>query len=54
MMPLHHNNARAAGEDLNEYFEKVNEILQKDGYHGIAFNPEPYKWYSICTSIAGV
>lgn len=54
MMPLHHNNARAAGEDLNEYFEKVNEALQRDGYYGKAFNPEPYKWYSICTSIAGV
>ncbi len=53
MMPLHHNNARAAGEDLNEYFEKVNQVLRKDGYFGAAFNPEPYKWYSIRTSITG-
>lgn len=54
MMPLHHNNARAAGEDLNEYFEKVNQVLQADGYPGVAFNPKPYQWYRICTSISGV
>ena len=54
MMPLHHNNARAAGEDLNEYFEKVNNILQEHHYPGCAFNPEPYKWYSIATSIQGI
>ena len=51
MMPLHHNNARATGEDLNEYFRKVNEILTERGSAARAFNPEPYRWYQICTSI---
>lgn len=51
MMPLHHNNARAAGEDLNEYFSKVNEILRAHGCSGRAFNPEPYRWYTVMTSI---
>ena len=51
MMPLHHNNARAKGEDLNEYFEKVNEILAAHGSPARAFNPEPYKWYTINLSI---
>ena len=50
-MPLHHNNARATGEDLNAYFEQVNQILQSHGSPARAFNPEPYKWYSIRTSI---
>ena len=54
MMPLHHNNARASGEDLNEYFEKVNEVLEEHHYPGAAFNPEPYKWYSIATSISPI
>ncbi len=30
-LPLHHNNARARGEDLNEYFAQVNEILKSHG-----------------------
>ena len=51
ILPLHHNNARAAGEDLNEYFAKVNEILLSRGCAGRAFNPEPYRWYQIFTSI---
>lgn len=51
MMPLHHNNARATGEDLNEYFEKVNEILAAKGSPARAFNPEPYRWYTINLSI---
>ena len=51
MMPLHHNNARAAGEDLNAYFRKVNQILAEKGSPAKAFNPEPYRWYSIQTSI---
>ena len=51
MMPLHHNNARAKGEDLNAYFEKVNEILAAHGSPARAFNPEPYKWYTINLSI---
>ncbi|MDO5346367.1 MAG: MBL fold metallo-hydrolase [Lachnospiraceae bacterium] len=51
MMPLHHNNARATGEDLNEYFEKVNEILVAKGSPARAFNPEPYRWYTINLSI---
>ena len=50
-MPLHHNNARATGENLNDYFYQVNEILEKHGSSARAFNPEPYKWYQICTSI---
>ena len=50
-MPLHHNNARATGEDLNAYFRRVNEILKQRGSAARAFNPEPYKWYQICTSI---
>lgn len=51
IMPLHHNNARAAGEDLNEYFKRVNEVLISRGSTARAFNPEPYRWYQICTSI---
>jgi hypothetical protein len=51
MMPLHHNNARASGEDLNVYFKKVNEILAEKGSPARAFNPEPYKWYTINLSI---
>lgn len=51
MMPLHHNNARAKGEDLNEFFERVNEILEEHSYPGVAFNPEPYQWYTVQTSI---
>ena len=53
MMPLHHNNARATGEDLNEYFNKVNDVLISRGSWARVFNPEPYKWYQICTSIVG-
>ena len=51
MMPLHHNNARAAGEDLNDYMKKVNEVLIRRGSAARVFNPEPYRWYQICTSI---
>ncbi len=51
MMPLHHNNARAAGEDLNEYMRKVNEVLISRGSAARAFNPEAYRWYQIHTSI---
>lgn len=51
MMPLHHNNARAAGEDLNEYMKKVNEVLMGRGSAARVFNPKPYQWYQICTSI---
>lgn len=51
MMPLHHNNARAAGEDLNDYMKKVNEVLIRRGSVARVFNPEPYRWYQICTSI---
>lgn len=51
MMPLHHNNARAAGEDLNDYMKQVNEILIQRGSAARVFNPEPYRWYQICTSI---
>lgn len=51
MMPLHHNNARAAGEDLNAYFKQVNDVLRARGSAARAFNPEPYRWYQICTSI---
>ncbi len=50
-MPLHHNNARARGEDLNAYFQEVNKVLKADGSTARAFNPEPYKWYTIQTSI---
>jgi len=52
-MPLHHNNARASNEDLNAYFAKVNAILKSHGSTSMAFNPEPYKWYSVYTSIIG-
>lgn len=51
MMPLHQNNARATGEDLNAYFNKVNEILISRGSAARVFNPEAYRWYQICTSI---
>ncbi|MCD8123030.1 MAG: hypothetical protein LUE65_12505 [Clostridiales bacterium] len=51
IMPLHHNNARALGEDLNAYFRKVNEILISQSSTARAFNPEPYRWYRINTSI---
>ncbi len=53
MMPLHHNNARAAGEDLNAYMGRVNEVLISRGSTARVFNPEPYRWYQICTSIIG-
>lgn len=51
MMPLHQNNARATGEDLNAYFREVNQVLAGRGSLARAFNPEPYRWYQICTSI---
>ena len=51
MMPLHHNNARAKNEDLNAYFREVNEILASAGSPARAFNPEPYKWYTVNLSI---
>lgn len=51
MMPLHHNNARASGEDLNAYFRKVNQILVEKGSPARAFNPEPYKWYTVNLSL---
>jgi len=51
MMPLHHNNARAAQEDLNEYMKRVNDVLISRGSAARVFNPEPYRWYQICTSI---
>lgn len=51
ILPLHHNNARASDEDLNDYFEKVNAVLKAHNYPGMAFNPEPYKWYTVQTSI---
>ncbi len=54
MMPLHHNNARAKDEDLNVFFQEVNQILREHHYPGEAFNPEPYQWYSLCTSILKV
>ena len=50
-LPLHHNNARAKGEDLNEYFEQVNEILKADGSVARGFNPEPYRWYTLQLSM---
>lgn len=50
-MPLHHNNARASGEDLNAYFDAVNRVLEADGSAARAFNPKPYQWYTIRTSI---
>jgi hypothetical protein len=51
MMPLHHNNARASGEDLNEYFRRVNEVLAANGSPARAFNPEPYRWYQLQMSL---
>ena len=54
MMPLHHNNARASDEDLDEYFQRVNQVLQADRYPGVAFNPRPYQWYRIYTGISGI
>ncbi len=51
-MPLHHNNARATGEDLNEYFNQVNNCLIEAGSNARAFNPEPYRWYQIQTGIS--
>lgn len=51
MMPLHHNNARAAGEDLNAYMRQVNEVLIARGSTARVFNPEPYRWYRIVTSL---
>ncbi|MDO4267282.1 MAG: MBL fold metallo-hydrolase [Eubacteriales bacterium] len=51
MLPLHHNNARASGEDLNAYMRNVNDILISRNSTARVFNPEPYRWYQICTSI---
>lgn len=50
-MPLHHNNARATNQDLNEYFAAVNQVLRDHGSPARAFNPKPYQWYTIRTSI---
>lgn len=52
ILPLHHNNARASDEDLNLYFQKVNEILIANGSAARAFNPEPYKWFKVYMGIA--
>lgn len=50
-LPLHHNNARASDEDLNEYFEQVNEILKARGSMARGLNPEPYRWYNLQMSL---
>ena len=50
-LPLHHNNARATEEDLNLSFSQVNQVLKSHGSAARAFNPEPYKWYTIQLSI---
>lgn len=52
-LPLHHNNARAKGEDLNDYFDQVNEVLKARGSCARGFNPEPYRWYTLQTSLLG-
>mgnify|MGYP005795547717 CR=1 FL=1 len=52
-LPLHHNNARATGEDLNEYMFQVNQVLRQRGSAARAFNPEPYRWYHVGISIFG-
>ena len=51
VLPLHHNNAQVSNEDLNLYFQKVNDILIADGSTARAFNPEPYKWFKIYMGI---
>lgn len=51
-LPLHHNNARSSNEDLNEYFEQVNEILKARGSAARGFNPEPYRWYHLQMSLS--
>ncbi len=50
-LPLHHNNARAKDEDLNAYFNELNEVLRAHGSPARGFNPEPYRWYSVQTGI---
>jgi len=51
VLPLHHNNAKVSGEDLNLYFQKVNEALIANGSAARAFNPEPYKWFKVYMGI---
>jgi len=51
ILPWHHNNALKTGEDLNLYIEKVNEVLKERGSSSKAFNPEPYRWYSMYIGI---
>ena len=53
ILPLHHTNARASDEDLNLYFQKVNQILEERGCPARAFNPEPYRWFHVYTGIRG-
>ncbi len=53
ILPLHHTNARASDEDLNLYFQNVNQILEERGCPARAFNPEPYRWFQIYTGIRG-
>lgn len=51
ILPWHHSNALRTGEDLNAYFEKVNAALKEMGSSAKAFNPEPYRWYTIYLGI---
>ena len=53
ILPLHHTNARASDEDLNLYFQKVNQILEERGCPARAFNQEPYRWFHVYTGIRG-
>ncbi len=54
ILPWHHNNALVTGEDLNSYMEAVNRELEKQGNPAKAFNPEPYRWYSLYLGFEGL
>ena len=51
ILPWHHSNALVTGEDLNEYMEQVNQILEERHSPARAFNPEPYRWYKLYLGI---
>lgn len=51
IFPWHHSNALQTGEDLNAYMEKVNAVLAAHGSPSKAFNPDPYRWYSVYLGI---
>ncbi|MCI8887430.1 MAG: hypothetical protein HFG70_05015 [Hungatella sp.] len=51
ILPWHHSNALKTGEDLNAYMQQVNDVLTSHRVPSKAFNPEPYRWYTMYLGI---